>query len=150
VAERKNWTIMDMAQRMLKEKHISNEYWGDAVLCSIFILNRCPTKTVRNRVSQEAWDGKPCNVSHLRIFGSIAFAHVPTEMRRRLDDRSERCIFVGYSEESREYKLYKPITQKYVINKDVQFKEDEAWDGSIDKSILEGVVLPHEDDDGVE
>ena len=71
-------------------------------------------------------------------------------MRRKLDDRSERCIFVGYSEESRAYKLYNPITKKYVINRDVQFKEEEAWDGSIDKFVLEGVVLPCEDDDGAE
>jgi hypothetical protein len=105
---------------------------------------------VRDRVPQETWDGKSCNVSHFRIFGCVAFAHVPAEMRRKLDDRSERCIFVGYSEESRAYKLYNPITQKYVINKDVQFKEDEAWDGSMDKSISEGVVLPREDDDGAE
>jgi hypothetical protein len=150
VAERKNQTIMDMARSMLKEKHLSNEYWGDAVLCSIFILNRSLTKTVRDHVPWEAWDGKPCNVSHFRIFGCVAFAHVPTEMRRKLDDRSERCIFVGYIEESRAYKLHNPITQKYVIIRDVQFKEDEAWDGSIDKSISKGVVLPHEDDDGAE
>jgi transposase InsO family protein len=45
VAERKNQTIMDMAQSMLKEKHLSNEYWGDEVLCSVFILNRSLTKT---------------------------------------------------------------------------------------------------------
>jgi transposase InsO family protein len=38
VAERKNWTIMDMVRRMLKEKYLSNEYWGDAVLCSCFYL----------------------------------------------------------------------------------------------------------------
>jgi hypothetical protein len=65
-----------MARSMLKEKHISNEYWGDEVLCFVFILNRSPTKNVRNHVPQEAWDGKPCNVSHFRIFGSVAFAHV--------------------------------------------------------------------------
>jgi transposase InsO family protein len=50
VAERKNQTIMDMARSMLKEKHLSNEYWGDVVLCSVFILNRSSTKTVRDRV----------------------------------------------------------------------------------------------------
>jgi hypothetical protein len=76
--------------------------------------------------------------------------HVPAEMRRKLDDISERCIFVGYNEESRAYKLYNPITQKYVISNDVQFKEDEAWDGSIDKPILEGALLPREDDVGVQ
>ena len=135
---------------MFKEKHISNKYWGDKVLCYVFILNRSLTKTIRDRVPQEAWDGKPCNVSHFKIFGCVAFAHVPAEMRGKLDDKRERCIFFGYSEESRAYKLYNLITQKYVINRDVQFKEDKAWDGSIDKSISEGAVLPREDDDGAE
>jgi hypothetical protein len=74
---------------------------------------------VRDLVPQEAWDGKSCNVSHFKNFGCVAFAHVPAEMRRKLDDRSERCIFVRYSDESREYKLYNPITHKYVINRDV-------------------------------
>jgi hypothetical protein len=83
---------------------------------------------------EEAWDGKPCNVSYFRIFGCVAFAHVPAEIRRKLDDRSERCIFVGYSEESRAYRLYNPIAKKYVINRDVQFKKNEAWDGSIARS----------------
>ena len=89
-------------------------------------------------------------MSHFKNFGCVAFAHVPAEMRRKLDDISERCIFVGYSEESRAYKLYNPITQKYVISRDVQFKEDEVWDGSIDKSISTGAMLPREDDDGAE
>jgi hypothetical protein len=76
--------------------------------------------------------------------------HVPEEMRRKLDDISKRCIFVGYNEDSRSYRLYNPITKKYVINRDVEFKEEEAWDGSIDKHVLEGAVLPCEDDDGAE
>jgi hypothetical protein len=116
----------------------------------VFILNRSLIKTMRDHVPQEAWDGKPCKVSHFIIFGCIAFAHVPAEMRRKFDERRERCIFVGYSEEYRAYKLYNPITQKYIINRDVQFKEDEFWNRSIDKSILEGALLPREDDDGVE
>eukprot|EP00253_Pinus_taeda_P019893 PITA_19893 len=31
VAERKNMTIMDMAKSMLKEKHLPNDYWAEAV-----------------------------------------------------------------------------------------------------------------------
>jgi transposase InsO family protein len=33
VVERKNRTIMYMAQSMLKAKNLPNEYWGDAVVC---------------------------------------------------------------------------------------------------------------------
>jgi len=150
VAERKNRTIMDMARSMMKERHLSNEYWGDAVACSVFILNRSLSKSVMNHVPQEAWDRKPCNVSCFRIFGCVAYAHVPKEMRRKLDDRSEKCIFVGYSEESRAYRLYNPISKKYVISRDVEFKEEEAWDGSIDNSVSEGATLPHGDVEGTE
>ena len=36
------------------------------------------------------------DVSHLRIFGSITRVHVLDERRTKLDDRSERFIFIGY------------------------------------------------------
>jgi len=68
-------------------------------------------------------------------------------LRRKLDDRSQKCIFVGYSEESKAYRLYNPITKKYVISRDVVFKEEEAWDGSIDKLVGEEDVTPHVEDE---
>jgi hypothetical protein len=111
---------------MLKEKHLPNEYLGDVVLCSTYILNMSPIKSVKNQVTRESWSGKNSSVSHLRIFGCVDYAHVPAEMRRKLDEINEKCVFVGYSEESKEYILYNPITRKYVISRDVEFKEEEA------------------------
>lgn len=86
----------------------------------------------------------------MRVFGCVSYAHVPEEMRRKLDDRSEKCVFIGYSEESKEYRLYNPVTKKYVINRDVEFKEEEAWDGSIDKVVSGEAEVSHGDDDGDE
>jgi hypothetical protein len=63
-----------------------------------------------------------------------------------LDDISEKCVFVGYSEEYKAYTFYNPITDKYVINKDVELKEENAWDGSIDKVVIEGAKFSHRDD----
>ena len=67
-------------------------------------------------------------------------------MRRKLNDKSQKCIFVGYSEESKAYRFYNPITKKYVTSRDVVFKEEETWDGSIDKLVEEDVVTPHVED----
>ena len=86
-----------MARSMMKEKHISNEYLGDVVTCSIYILNKIPTKSVKDQVPQQAWSGKRSSISHLRIFGCVAYAHVPEELRIKLNDISQKCIFVGYS-----------------------------------------------------
>ena len=68
-------------------------------------------------------------------------------MRKKLDDRSEKCIFIGYSNQSKAYKLYKPETKKVIISRDVEFKEKEAWDGSIDKTISIEIPVPQEDDE---
>ena len=72
-------------------------------------------------------------VTHLRIFGCIAYAQVPKTERKKLDDRGERCIFIGYSEESKAYKLYNPLTNKVVMSRDVIFKEEESqgWNDDI-------------------
>ena len=98
VAERKNHSIMNMARCMLREKKLPNNYWAKAVLTTMYVLKRTPTSSLQDKIPQEAWDGNKVNVSHFRIFRSIAFSHVPEKLRKKLDDRSERCIFVGYSE----------------------------------------------------
>lgn len=131
VAERKNMTIMDMVRSMLKAKHFPNDYWAEAVNCAVYILNRCPTKAVINKVPEEAWSGRKQGVTHMKVFGCVAYAHIPDQLRRKLDSKGEKCIFIGYSEESKAYRLYIPSTKKFFVSRDVQFVEEEAWDGSI-------------------
>ena len=46
---------MELAQSMLNEKKLPKEYWGDAVACSIYFLNRSPIKSVKDQVPQEEW-----------------------------------------------------------------------------------------------
>jgi len=67
-------------------------------------------------------------------------------LRNKLDDRSEKFIIIGYNEESKAYRLYNPSTKKYIISKDVEFKEEEASDVRINKSVAKGATLSHGDD----
>ena len=110
-----------MARSMLKAKNFPNEYWGEAMACSIYILNFSPTNSVKNQVPQEAWSGMKSSVSHFKVFGCVSYPHVPRELRRKLDDRSEKCIFIGYSEQSKAYRLYNLITKKLIASKYVKF-----------------------------
>ncbi|KAH9310793.1 hypothetical protein KI387_025828, partial [Taxus chinensis] len=43
------------------------------------------------------------------------------------------------------YKLFNPITKKFVLSRDVVFKEEESWDGNIDKTISGTTTMPYED-----
>ncbi|GKA50384.1 retrovirus-related pol polyprotein from transposon TNT 1-94, partial [Tanacetum coccineum] len=134
VVERKNRTILNMVRSMLKSKKMPKEFWVEAVDCAVYLLNRCPSKSLDNNTPQEAWNGLKPTVSHLRVFGSIAYVHVPSQKRSKLDDRSEKHVFVGYDKQSKGYKLYNPVTRKVVVSRDVEFEEEGSWDWSIEEN----------------
>ncbi|WOG95118.1 hypothetical protein DCAR_0314420 [Daucus carota subsp. sativus] len=150
VAERKNRTILDMARSMVKAKHLPRTFWAEAVLCAVYLLNRCPTKSVRNKTPNEAWSGSKPSVGHLRIFGCIAYAHVPEQKRKKLDDKGDKCIFTGYDKRSKAYRLYNPLTKKLIISRDVEFDESDYWRWSEEERKVAGLFFNDDDDDGNE
>lgn len=56
----------------------------------------CPTKKLENVTPEEAWPGFKLNLNHLRVFCSIAYQHVPGQLRKKFDDKGEVMILVGY------------------------------------------------------
>ncbi|KAH9648378.1 hypothetical protein KPL70_025559 [Citrus sinensis] len=120
VKERKNRTILDMARSMLKSKRLLKEFWAEAVACAVYFSNRSPTRSVWGKTPQETWSGRKPGITHLRVFGSIAHVHVPDESRAKLDDKSEKFIFIGYENNSKGHKLYNPNNGKIVISRDIK------------------------------
>jgi hypothetical protein len=46
--------------------------------------------------------------THLRVFGCEAYVHVPMENKSKLDKNAEKCIFIGYKDGLKGYKLWNP------------------------------------------
>lgn len=92
----------------------------------VYFLNRSPKQAIAHGTPYQAWSGRRSNVSHFLIFRSIAYACVPSKLRKKLDEKSEKCIFIGYSEATKKYKPFNFITNKLIISRDVKFNEDEA------------------------
>ncbi|KAF7112891.1 hypothetical protein RHSIM_RhsimUnG0182300 [Rhododendron simsii] len=112
---------------MKKKSGIPKNFWPEAVNWSTHVLNRSPTLAVQNMTPEEAWSGQRPAVDHFRIFGCVAYAHIPDQKRKKLDDKGEKCIFLGVSDQSKAYKLYNPITKKILISRDVIFDEAQTW-----------------------
>ena len=123
VAERKNRSLMEMARCMVKSQSLPHGFWLEAVMCATYVLNRCPTKALQVVTPYEAWHGRKPSSGHLRVFGCLAYALVPVQHRRKLDDKAVKCIFVGYSAESKGYRLYHPQTKRILVSRDVVFME---------------------------
>jgi hypothetical protein len=115
VAERKNYTLKEMVNCMIQSKGLSLDYWAEAINCENLIVNHTPTKDLKNITLKEAWDKINLYVSHYRVFGSVAWAHIPDEKTKTLQPKSEKCIFVGYSEDAKGYKLLQPHSNEIII-----------------------------------
>jgi hypothetical protein len=67
-------------------------------------------------------------VHHFRVFGCLAYVHVPDNHRKKLDNKSIKSVHLGLSEESKVFKLYGPIEKKIIVCRDVIFDESRGWD----------------------
>lgn len=123
VSERANRTIVERARTMLSDAGLEKRFWAEAVSTAVYLKNRAPTVAVKGKTPLEAWSGKRPNISHLRVFGSKAFAHVPKEKRRKLDPKSIQCIMLGYCKESKGYRLWDVKSKRLLKSRDVVFQE---------------------------
>jgi len=127
VTERKNRHITEITRAMLNEKNLPNYFWAEAVATVVYIMNRTPTATVHGMKLEEKFTGKKPNVSHLKVFGCIAYVHVPDEKRSKLDLKAEKCIFIGYSLEQKGYRCFNLSTRKLQVSRNVVFDEMVNW-----------------------
>ncbi|KAL0435045.1 UNVERIFIED_CONTAM: Retrovirus-related Pol polyprotein from transposon RE1 [Sesamum radiatum] len=133
VSERKNRTVMEMVRSMLQEKLLPKAFWAEAVYTAVYLLSRCPTKAVQNMIPLKAWSGKKPSAKYLRVFGSIHCVHIPIEKRHKLEEKIEKGIFLGYSTQSKGYKIYNLNTKKLIISRDVEFDKGAMWNWDEEK-----------------
>jgi len=83
----------------------------------------------------EVWTGKKPTIRHFKVFGSLAFRHVPDQKRTKLQNKSEATIFIGHHPTGA-YKLYDPIKDNVLLSRDVLVLEQENWDWNQMKTTL--------------
>ena len=134
VAERMNRTIVESTQSMLSHAQMPNEFWAEAVNTSVYVRNRSPTTSLSGITPYECLFKKKPDVSNLRVFGCVAYVHIPNNQRKKLDAKSKKSIFMGYPEGVKGYKLYDPISRKFTCSRDVIFLEKNFHDFDVHNS----------------
>ena len=79
VAERMKKTLMERERSMLSGVRLGQEFWVEAVETACYLVNRSPSSPLEDKTPQEVWTRKKPSLSHLRVFGSDAYVHVPKE-----------------------------------------------------------------------
>lgn len=106
-AEQMNRTLVESARSMIMHAALSNIVWAKAISTATYVRNRLPTTALKeNETPYERWYGKKPDVSPVRVFGCMAYAHMPDGERRKLDKKSKKISFMGYSLTSDGYRLF--------------------------------------------
>ena len=128
VVERRNRTLMEMTRSMLKAMNVPNYMWGESVRHATYLINRVPTRALKNQMPYESLKGRKPSIGHIRVFGCVAHAKVDSVHLKKLDDRSQTLVHLGIEPGSKAYRLYNPNSKRIIVSRDVIFDEKQAWD----------------------
>jgi hypothetical protein len=104
--ERKNMTICDAAKEMMFNQHLPNSLWVESTSTTVYIQNRCPHATLKDKTPEEVFSGIKTELGNLKIFGCPMYIHVPKEKRKKMEPSRKKGVFVGYNENSKAYRIY--------------------------------------------
>ena len=138
MAERKNRTLIEAVRSMISDSKLPKHFWAEALATANYVLNRSATISLENKTPYEALHGNKPSVGYFRIFGCLSFAHIPKDERTKLEGKSRKCIFIGYSSTTKGYKMYDLDSKKIFLSRDVIFDETKC----INDAKIEGVPIP--------
>lgn len=132
---------------MLSHAKLTKSYWAEAVAITAYIQNRLPTSVLKQVMPYQRWCDKQPNVSHMKVFGCVAYAHVPDTERRKLDKKAVKLRFVGYANNAKGYRLFDEEKRRILIRRDVIFNEsDFDLKQEVDISCSENEVIMKTDE----
>lgn len=124
--ERVNRTLGDRTRALMLESGVPKKLWAEAMSTANFLRNVVPALKM-SASPYELFTGKKPDLSMLRIFGCTAYAHIPRQLRGKLDSCSEIGMLVGYSATSKAWRIaFKRDNGHLVIAERVHVVFDES------------------------
>ena len=87
------------------------------------MINRGPSVPLEHRIPEEVWSGKEVKLSHLKVFGCVAYVHINDQGRNKLDPKSKKCTLIGYDDDAFGYRIWDDENKKVILSRDVIFDE---------------------------
>ncbi|XP_071705367.1 uncharacterized protein [Rutidosis leptorrhynchoides] len=98
VAERKNRHLLEVARALLFQMNIPKPFWADAVSTACFLINRMSSAVLNGDIPYSVlFPTKSLFPIEPKIFGSTCFVRDTQRHRSKLDPKSIKCVFLGYS-----------------------------------------------------
>jgi hypothetical protein len=122
-AKRKHRHILEVGLSLLAHASMSLKFWDEAFSTATYLINRLPSRVINFVSPFEKLFGTQPDYTWLKVFGCACWPHLRPYNTRKLEFKSKKCVFLGYSSSHKGYICLDPSTGRVYISRDVVFDE---------------------------
>ncbi|GKA18588.1 putative ribonuclease H-like domain-containing protein, partial [Tanacetum coccineum] len=124
VAERKNRTLIEAARTMLADSKLPTTFWAKAVNTACYVQNRVLVIKPHNKTPYELFLGRKVALNFMRPFGCPVTILNTIDHLGKFDGKADEGFFVGYSTNSKAFRVFNSRNITVEENLHVKFSED--------------------------
>ena len=106
VFEIKHRHLLEVTRALFFQSKVPMSFWGDCVQCVAHLINKMPLVVLNKRMHFKILYSKAPSYDMPKSFGCLAYASTLKRDRSKLDPRAHPCVFLGYAQNQKGYKLY--------------------------------------------
>ncbi|GKA45061.1 putative ribonuclease H-like domain-containing protein [Tanacetum coccineum] len=124
VAERRNRTLIEAARTMLADSKLPTTFWAEAVNTACYVQNRVLVVKPHNKTPYELFHGRTPTLSFMRPFGCPVTILNTIDHLGKFDGKADEGFFVGYSLNSKAFRVFNSRTRIVEENLHIRFSEN--------------------------
>nr|GEU29608.1 hypothetical protein [Tanacetum cinerariifolium] len=124
VAERRNMTLVEAARTMLADFKLNITFWAEAINTACYVQNRVLVVKPHNKTLYELFRGRTPALSFMRPFGCHVTILNTLDYLGKFDGKSNEVFFVGYSLNSKAFRIYNIRTRKVEESLHIRFLDE--------------------------
>ncbi|GJU55339.1 retrotransposon protein, putative, ty1-copia subclass [Tanacetum coccineum] len=123
VVERRNRTLVEAARTMLSASKLPLFFWAEAIATACYTQNRSIIIPTHEKTAYHIINDRKPSIKHLHIFGCTCYLTRDGENLDKMKEKGDSCILVGYSTQSKGYRVYNKRTRLIVESIHLRFDE---------------------------
>nr|GEX54860.1 hypothetical protein [Tanacetum cinerariifolium] len=123
VVERQNCTFVEAARTTLSAAEVPLFFWAEAIATTCFSQNHSLVIPRHEKTPYHIINDQKPSVKFFYIFGSLCYIIRDGENLDKMKEKGDACIFIGYSTQSRAYRVFNKRTRVIVETIHVNFDE---------------------------
>ncbi|KAJ9567220.1 hypothetical protein OSB04_003186 [Centaurea solstitialis] len=127
VVERKNRTLVEAARSMMAHSGVPQSFWAEAVSTACYTQNRTLIVKRTGKTAYEMVEQRKPNIDYFRVFGCKCYVLNDRDDLGKFEPKSDESIFIGYSHNSKAYRVFNKRTRTILESSNIDFSETETY-----------------------